>query len=721
MGWASALKKTPNMDALRAEAVQAVIARLNPGQVRPHFERKNVDWDRLVSIDFETYYDDDYTLSKYSTSEYVRDPRFKAQMMYLKVGRKKAEIVPPNKIRAKLRAINWGTHALLCHHTQFDGLILSHHYGVVPHYYYDTLSMARGLHSNEIGAGLDEVSMYYGGAGKIPDVLETTKGVRDWSPALFQKVSPYCMNDGDEMLRVFEEMWPSMPTDEMDLIDVIVRMFCHPVLKVNLPKVQAELERELAEREILLTTIIDLAPYKADEALYKALLPKKAERALPPKEHDILMTKRIVGSNNHFSRLLESEGVDPPVKISPAWMKRTKEQRIATEETDKWTYAFAKDDIEFANLPDDTKRWTVTFDLDTTEGIAGMAAKSKRLRDLVDLRVSVKSTTNVTRAERLLLSGANGGTLPAYYAYSRAHTHRLGGGDKRNLQNLKRGGALRESIEAPDGHVLAVGDSGQIEARTNAWLWGQADVLAAFRASDAGTGLDPYCIMASRIYGRQITKADKNERFVGKVLTLGLGFQMGPVKLQMTLAKGALGGPPVFITLEEANRWVKIYREANRKIEKGWAVCNSIIEDMANGRTGGHGPITWEKDCVWLPNGLRLHYPDLQKTTDENGWDQWTYASTLKGKPVRKKIYGGLLCENIVQALARIIVMYQLLDFSKTYRMVMTTHDEGVFCVKAREAETAFKKLMKRMTTPLKWCPDIPLSAEGGHAVNYSK
>ena len=73
MGWASALKKTPNMDALRAEAVQAVIARLNPGQVRPHFERKNVDWDRLVSIDFETYYDDDYTLSKYSTSEYVRE------------------------------------------------------------------------------------------------------------------------------------------------------------------------------------------------------------------------------------------------------------------------------------------------------------------------------------------------------------------------------------------------------------------------------------------------------------------------------------------------------------------------------------------------------------------------------------------------------------------------------------------------------------------------
>lgn len=721
MSWASAIKKTPALDALRADAQRAVLARLNPDQVRPHFARKDVDWDRLVSIDFETYYDDDYTLKKLSTSEYVRDPRFKAQMMYLKVGRKAAKIVPPKKMKAELAKINWSTHALLCHHTQFDGLILSHHFDVVPSYYYDTLSMARGLHSNEIGAGLDEVSMFYGGAGKIHDVLETTKGVLNWSPELFAKVTPYCTNDGEEMLRVFTEMWPSMPAAEMDLIDVIVRMFCVPVLKVNLPAVEAELARELAARKVLLTTIIDLAPYKADPVAYKKILPKTAERALPPEEHDMLMTKRIIGSNERFAALLEAEGIDPPVKLSPAWMKRTREEREATKD-EQWTYAFAKDDVEFVNLPDDTKNWKIGYDLDTKDGIKQMAAKSERLRSLVELRISVKSTTNVTRAERFLVSGANGMSLPAYYAYSRAHTHRLGGGDKRNLQNLKRGGALRESIEAPDAnHALAVIDSGQIEARTNAWLWKQNDVLDAFRASDAGTGLDPYCIMATRIYGRPITKADKNERFVGKVLTLGLGFQMGAAKLQVTLAKGALGGPPVFITLEEAKRWVKIYREANRKIEAGWAICNKIIQDMYDGRPGQHGPITWEKDCVWLPNGLRLHYPDLKLTVDDNGWDQWSYASTLKGKPIRKKIYGGLLCENIVQALARIIVMYQLLDLSRTYRMVLTTHDEGVFCVKKREADVAFQRMMKRMTTPLDWCHDMPLSAEGGHAHNYSK
>ena len=227
--------------------------------------------------------------------------------------------------------------------------------------------------------------------------------------------------------------------------------------------------------------------------------------------------------------------------------------------------------------------------------------------------------------------------------------------------------------------------------------------------------------MATDAYGRPITKADTIERFVGKVLTLGLGFQMGAPKLQMTLAKGALGGPPVFISLTEAQRYVSIYRRRNRKIEAGWGICAKIIEDMAAGRTGAHGPITWEANKIWLPNGMCLHYPDLKMARSENGWDEWTYGAVIKGKAIRKKIYGGLLCENIVQALARIIVMYQLLGLSKTYRLVMTTHDEGVLCVKTSEADVAFQRMMKAMTTPLHWCRDIPLSAEGGHAPNYSK
>lgn len=192
---------------------------------------------------------------------------------------------------------------------------------------------------------------------------------------------------------------------------------------------------------------------------------------------------------------------------------------------------------------------------------------------------------------------------------------------------------------------------------------------------------------------------------------------MGHNKLQMTLAKGALGGPPLFVPLETCSQWVRTYRNSSVAITKGWAICTQIIEDMAAGRTGAHGPISWEANKIWGPNGLFLHYPDLKKSISDKGWDEWTYRSG----DIRKKIYGGLLCENIVQFLARIIVMSQLLEISKTARVVMTTHDEIVTCVKKAQAELNQRRLMKTMTTPPDWWPDIPLAAEGGFASNYSK
>jgi DNA polymerase len=285
------------------------------------------------------------------------------------------------------------------------------------------------------------------------------------------------------------------------------------------------------------------------------------------------------------------------------------------------------------------------------------------------------------------------------------------------MQNLTRGGELRLSILAPKGYQMCVADSGQIEARVNGWLWGQDDLMDAFRAADAGQGTDTYCRFATLIYGRPITKEDETERFVGKVCVLGLGFQMGAAKLQMTLAKGALGGPPIFFELDRCKQIIDTYRRANFKIKMGWDICARIIEDMAAGRPGRHGPISWEKGMVWLPNGMSLKYPELRKQVGDKGWDEWTY----KSGDMRKKIYGGLLCENIVQALARIIVGKQMLNIRKKHRLGMTTHDEAVALPKTREAEKCFKYMTECMSTPLDWCMTIPLNCEGGWAGNYSK
>jgi DNA polymerase len=691
----------------------------------PDFPQHTPDWSRLVALDFETYWDATYTLSKMSTSEYVRDKRFKAQMCGIKVGNGKTKIVLAKNIRLELAKINWATHSLLCHNTAFDGLILSHHYGVRPVFYYDSLSMARGLHSNDIGAGLDAVSTYYGGGGKIEGALEKTKGVLVWNKAMNAETGIYCANDVDEMLRVFKLMLPKMPADEIDLIDLTMMMFCDPVLKVDIPRVEAELKRELHDRHELLSTIVDLDEYD----MFKILKTKK-DRNLPPAERDALMIKKIIGSTDRFADLIKAEGVQPPVKISPAWMKLDKEVRESAEgEKKKYSYAFAKDDIKFLDMPNMCDEWE--FDLNVPDQVKMMAARQERLQNLVDARIAVKSTSNITRAERFLTAGANGMSLPIGYSYYRAHTGRFGGNNKMNFQNLKRGGELRLSILAPKGHKIAVVDSGQIECRVNAWLWGQEDLIESFRVADkwdkktmgvaTGDNRDAYCKFADLIYGREITTDDKDERFVGKVCILGLGYMMGAAKLQITFAKGALGGPPVYFEFEKCQGIVNTYRHTTSKIIGGWKICDRIIDDMAEGRTGSHGPLTWEANTIWLPNGMSLKYPDLRQALGDKGWPEWTYGATMKGKKIRKKIYSGLLNENIVQALARIIVMWQMLQSSKKYRVVMTTHDEFACIAKNAQADKCFAAMTKWMKTPPWWCPDIPLNSEGKVDVNYSK
>lgn len=656
MGWGSAIKKTAQPVVRAARAVQ--------------YELAQIDWDRLVTIDLETYFDQDYTLKKMSTSEYVRDKRFKAQMVGIKIGRKKTRVFAGGtRIMTALKSINWSTHALLCHNTAFDGLILSHHYGVVPKRYYDTLSMARGLHSNEIGGGLDEVSVFYGGEGKIKDTLELTAGVLNWDRALITKVSPYCERDVDECHRIFTEMAKIYPASEMDLIHITVRMFCDPVLRVDLPRVQREYEREVTKRkEILLSAVPNLGEFDCydERGRYQGVLDKKSGRdTLTGDDRRMAVAKKVVGSNERYVQLLMDAGVPEdaiPRKISPAWMKLDKEERLAQADK-KWGYAFAKDDLEFVDLPERVWEIRPTLNPNKEGDVIRAVAISEALRALVAVRLAVKSTTNITRAERFLEAGRNGCKLPVGYSYFRAHTGRWGGNNKMNMQNLTRGGELRLSILADKGHAMAVCDSGQIEARVNGWLWDQDDLLEAFRTNDAYNArvahmpkkdrplpepheLDAYCRFATSVYGRPVNVNDKDERFLGKVCVLGLGYQMGVDKFQMTLARGAMGGPRINFTRDHCGFIVNTYRSANYKIVQGWKKCASIIEDMAVGVSGEHKCISWGGDgegngWVLLPNGMSLKYPQLRKArNEEKGFEEWTYQSG----DARKKIYGGLLC-----------------------------------------------------------------------------
>ena len=648
MGWGNTFKQRTVVDV--ATEVRG-----------PHLAKvpmAKINLAKVVTVDFETYFDVDYTLRKMNTSTYVRHEQFKAHMAGVKIGNRPAKVLSGKKMYDALKAIDWTTHYLLCHNTAFDGLILSHHFGVVPHMYLDTLSMARGLHSNDIGAGLDEVAHYYGVGNKIPDVLGASKGVRDLDKALYDKMAEYCAEDVRLTFEIFKQMLVCFPASELRLVHHTISMFCDPILKVDIPRVEKELAREIKAKEDLLVSVSG-------------------------GETDLEKARKVIASNESFADLLRAEGITPPTKISPT--------------TRKEVYAFAKTDLDFTSLSEHP---------------------SERVRNLVDARLAVKSTIGETRAGRFLEAGKNGWSLPVLLNYYGAHTGRWSAGNKMNMQNLPRGGELRLSILAPRGSRLVVADSGQIEARVNAWVSEQTDLLDAFAAQSDTSPTDVYTKFASTIYGREITKADKLERFIGKVCVLGLGYSMGPAKLQTTLALGTMG-PPVFLELDMCKKIVNLYRRMNFKIVAFWKRCEAMLDDMITGTEGAYKCLRWEKECIWLPNGMRLKYPGLRCDVGENGFKEYSYLR----KGIRVKVYGGLLCENIVQALARIIIGDQFLELADghNYRIATTTHDELVACTKTATAKKCFNTMIKVMTTPPDWCRDLVLSAEGGWAENYSK
>lgn len=615
----------------------------------------------IVTIDFESYYASDYTLAgkDMNMSEYVRDNRFKAHLVGIKINDQPTQIYLHEDIPDALSAIDWEHAALLCHNTAFDGFILSEIYDIRPAFYLDTLSISRAVHPPNVKHNLDFIAKMHGLGGKVKgDNLVNTKGKRDLTEDELIALGEYCADDVEDTYKLYKIMEPFIPEDELKLIDLTIRMFCDPVLIID-----EELLQEFHDQQI------------ADKM--KALL-------------KIGVTADVLRSNQKFADALIRLGVKVPIKPSPT--------------TGKATFAFAKTDRGFIYL--------------RTEH------PDQRVRDLCEARLLLKSSIKETRAKRMLNTRDGGSrTLPVHLNYSGAHTHRWSGGNKMNMQNLTRKSALRESVLAPEGHVLVVVDLAQIEARMLAWLAGHDKLVKQF-AND-----DPiYELMAAEIYNKPVETISKDsiERFVGKVCILGLGYGMGAPKLAHTLATGGMGRV-VIMSEAQCYEIVTQYRLKNRPIPALWKLMERIITDMTVGKAGELKCLEYGKGFIRLPNGLFLQYPNLQGIVHDTGFFEVVHDVTYEGGlkadgPIRKKLYGGLLTENVVQALSRVLIGEQMLAVAEHgYRIVTMTHDEIVTCVPEAQAQQCFDDMVRIMTTPPKWAPDLPLGAEGGWARNYSK
>ena len=614
----------------------------------------------LITLDFETFYDVGFSLSNLTTEEYIRDERFQIIGVGIKINDGSTKWYSGEEADDVLKSIDWSQSVLLCHNTMFDGAILSMIYNIHPAIYLDTLSMARAVNGVDVGGSLAFLAKYYDLGEKGHEVIDAKgKRLEDFQEHELHRYGMYCKNDVELTYNLFNILSKDFPQKELELIDMTLRMYTQPLLEVDDGLLQTRLEEVKTEKQELLSGLMNRLGCETEEEVRKKL-----------------------ASNKQFAELLQELGVTVPLKISPT--------------TNKETYALAKGDTGFLELCDHEDNF---------------------IQELCRVRLGTKSTIEESRIERFLGIGArNKGKLPIPLKYYGAHTGRWAGSDKVNFQNLPsrdvKKKALKNGVIAPLGHKVINCDSSQIEARVLVWLAGQNDVMQWFKE-----GRDVYSEFASKVYNKPVDEITKQERAVGKTCILGLGYGTGAKKLQLTLKLMA----GVEIDEEESKRLVKVYRDVNEKVIELWRECENALHDIASWPhlkkpyyLGQHQCLLVTQEGIKLPNGLYIRYPKIRLDTTETR-PRFLY----KSRRGEVGIWGGSVVENVVQALARIIVGEQMLEINKKYRPVLTVHDAAVCVVPEDEVESAQEYVMKVMSTPPDWAKVLPVACEASYGDSY--
>jgi DNA polymerase len=611
----------------------------------------------FITLDFETFYSDDVGFKKQTTEEYIRDPQFEVIGVAVSVDGGEPEWFSGGRHETKL----W-----LSRFDWQDSAVLCHNAifdGAILEWIFD-------IHPR----------FYY-------DTLCMARAIHgvDAGGSLAALTQRYQLGaKGTEVVDAIRKHRCDFSVDDLRRYgdycrnDVALTFNLFTVLSMGFPDTEYSLIdltiKMFTRPQLMVDDGLLVGRLEAIKTEKSELLQTLKSKLEVPDEEAV---RKKLSSNPQFAEVLFQWGVHPPRKISPT--------------TGKETWAFAKQDEGFLELTEHPDPF---------------------IQQLCAVRLGTKSTIEESRIERLIDIGArNKGNLPVPLKYYGAHTGRWAGSDKVNFQNLPsrdaKKKALKKAVIAPPGYLVVNCDSSQIEARVLAWLAGQEDVTSQFANSE-----DVYSVFASKIYKRPISKANPIERFVGKTCVLGLGYGTGADKLRRTL----LTTPPgVEISAAEAKRNVDIYRTANFKIVELWRECDAALSAMMSGRDHGY---VGQHECVYvgrtgirLPNGLHIRYANLRMSDGKMVYD------SRKG-PVN--IWGGAMVENIVQALARIIVGEQLVWADQAgYRAALTVHDAGVWVINEAEIEEAKRKIVEVMSLAPDWAKGLPVACELKYGETY--
>ncbi len=276
---------------------------------------------------------------------------------------------------------------------------------------------------------------------------------------------------------------------------------------------------------------------------------------------------------------------------------------------------------------------------------------------------------------------------------------------------------IRTVLVPKQNHRFIVADFSAIEARVVAWLAGETWVLDAFE-----NGSDIYCETASRMFRVPVKKHGVNGhlRQKGKQCTLSCSYggSVGALK--------AMGAIEAGMREEELKPLVEAWRNANPHIVQLWnEVGNAAKKAIKEKTTVPLGKITYiyERGILFiqLPSGRRLSYIKPRIGTNRFGGESITYMGIGASKKwERLETFGGKLVENIVQAIARDLLAFAMMNVTKAgYDIVFTVHDE-IIC-EVPEGQGSVDEMCKLMSVNPEWADGLPLAADGYECEYYRK
>ena len=609
----------------------------------------------LVTLDFETYYAQNFSLSKITTEQYIRDRRFEVIGLGLKRGPNPTEWAQgADDVTELLASVDWNDTHVLGHNMMFDGAILSWRYNIKPKFLLDTLCMARALHGTEQSVSLKNVSERYGVGEKGTEVIMAKdKRLADFTEEELTAYAGYCKKDVDLTYAIFQKMQPKFPEQELAIIDATLRMFTEPSLELDMGMLEMHLE-DVRDRKDKLMVDANITDRK-----------------------DLM-------SNAKFAELLSGLGVTPPMKISPT--------------TEKETFAFAKSDKEFQELQEH---------------------EDERVQTLVAARLGTKSTLEETRTQRFIDISKRGTLpVPIrYYAAHTGRWGGDDKINLQNLPSRGANGKkLKKSIIPPHGYTIVECDASQIEARVLAWL-AEADELthafsvgedvyvkmaaAIYKVDEADVTGGQRFVGKTTILGAGYGMGAK--KFKTQLAGMGVEVDLAEARRVINIYRDTYWKIP---TLWNEAQYMLEQLVSDQAVRVGRKdVLRIDIPQKA---------IILPSGLRMFYEDLQLD-PAPEGVEPEDVWPEYSYK-TRRG---RKNIYGGKVVENVCQALARCIIGEQMLLINQKYKSVMTVHDSIAICCPDEEVVQAREHVEQCMRHVPSWAAGLPLECESGIGKSY--